>query len=115
MDKEQQHMIPKGYLKSWVCPNPRPGKLGTMWVIQKNDIGNEELKYPKTYFREKDRYTLNENGGGRNLAVENALGIVETGFGKVLVRLQTRLPLTGRDRVTLSFFAAAMMVRTAKM
>jgi hypothetical protein len=111
MDKEQQHMIPKGYLKSWVCPNPPLGKLGKMWVIQKDDRATRELKSPKKYFREKDRYTLRENGG-RNLAVEDALGIVEHGFGEVLSRLQTRQPLTGRDRVILSFFTAAMMVRT---
>jgi hypothetical protein len=115
MDKEQQHMIPKCYLKAWLCPNPPSGKLGQMWVIQKDDRGDEGAEIPpKKYFRERDRYTLAENGS-RNLAVENALGLIERDFGEVLGHLQARQPLTGRDRVVLSFFVAAMMVRTDHM
>src|SRR5271167_191139 len=111
MDKKQQHMIPKGYLIAWACPDAPPGKLGTMWVIQKADATKKELKSPKKYFRKDDRYTLNQNGG-RNLAVENALGSVERDFAGVAAKLEASEPLTGHDRVALSFFAAAMMMRT---
>lgn len=111
MDKKRQHMIPKAYLTAWACPNAAPGKLGKMWVIQKADTTKKELKSPKKYFREEDRYTLKENGG-RNLAVEDALGVVERDFAEVAAKLESSGSLTGNDRVVLSFFAAAMMVRT---
>lgn len=111
MDKKLQHMIPKGYLKAWSCPDPPPGKLGTMWVIQKADATRRELRSPKKYFREEERYTLKENGG-RNLAVEDALGIIERDFSVVAAKLEASEPLTSHDRVVLSFFAAAMIART---
>jgi hypothetical protein len=111
MDKKRQHMIPRGYLAAWSCPDPPPGKLGTIWVIQKADATKKELRSPKKYFREQDRYTLKENGG-RNLAVEDALGIIERDFAGVAAKLEASEPLTGHDRVVLSFFAAAMLVRT---
>jgi hypothetical protein len=114
MDKEQQHVIPKGYLYSWVCLNPPPGKLGTMWVIQKDDRTKRRLESPKKYFREKDRYTL-KTQGGRNLAVEDTLGMVEAGFGEALPNLIARKPLTGYDRVKIAFFVSAMMLRTNRL
>jgi hypothetical protein len=69
------------------------------------------LKSPKNYFWEEDFYTLKENGG-RNLAVEDTLSIVERDFAAVAAKLKASAPLAGHDRVVLSFFAAAMMVRT---
>jgi hypothetical protein len=98
MEKEQQHMIPKAYLKSWACPNPPPGKLGTICVIQKDDPNNRARKSPKKHFRENDRYTLAWLGG-RNLAVENSLGTVEAWFGEAFVNIQTGKRLDGHDRV----------------
>ena len=114
MDKLQQHMIPAGYLKSWAFPNPPAGKTGTMWVIQKDAPDIRDLKSPQTYFREPDRYTL-KAGATRNLSVENALSRVETWFGEALGNIVARKPLTGLDRVKLSFFTSAMMLRTRRI
>jgi hypothetical protein len=111
MEKGQQHMIPRRYLAAWAYPNPPAGKKGTIWVIQKRDIRNPELKSPKKYFREKDRYTLSWLGG-RDLAVENSLGMVEAWFGEAFANVQAHNPLTGHDRVKIAFFTAAMMLRT---
>jgi len=111
MEKEQQHMIPKAYLKSWVCPNPPPGKIGTICVVPKDDPDNRAMKSPKEHFRENDRYTLTWLGG-RNLAVENSLGMVEGWFGEAFVNIQAWKQLDVHDRVKLAFFTAAMMLRT---
>jgi hypothetical protein len=101
MEKEQQHMIPKAYLKSWVCPNPPPGKIGTICVVPKDDPDNRAMKSPKEHFRENDRYTLTWLGG-RNLAVENSLGMVEGWFGEAFVNIQARkqLPRVGDHQKT---------------
>ena len=114
MDKEQQHMIPSGYLSAWADPNCPPGNLGKVWVVQKADR-SKKRKSPKNYFWEKDRYTLNDQGGVRNLTVENLLGYIETGFGEVAKHLKARTPLTKRDREILAHFSAAMIVRTDNM
>jgi hypothetical protein len=114
VDKEQQHMIPKGYLKSWVCPNLPSGKKGMMWVIQKDNPKQRNLRSPKRYFRQPDRYTL-KDGGARNLSVENALNNVETWFGSAFANIAERKPITGHDRVKLAFFTAAMMLRTHRI
>jgi Protein of unknown function (DUF4238) len=114
LDKEQQHVIPRGYLKSWACPNPPAGKNGMIWVVRKDNPQKPALKSPKKYFREPDCYTL-DTGGARNLAVENTLNIIETWFNQALRNIAERKPLTGHDRVHLAFFAAAMMLRTRRI
>ncbi len=107
-------MIPRGYLKSWVCPNPPAGKNGMIWVVRKDNPERPVLKSPKKYFREPDRYTLNTSGG-RNLAVENTLNTIETWFTQALRSIAGRKPLSGNDRVKLAFFTAAMMLRTRRI
>lgn len=114
MDKEQQHVIPRGYLKSWACPNSPAGKNGMIWVVRKDNPEKRALKSPKRYFRELDRYTLN-TGGARNLAVENTLSTIETWFAQALGNIAERKPLTGHDRVKLAFFASAMVLRTRRI
>ena len=114
MDKEQQHVIPRGYLKSWACPNPPAGRSGMIWVVRKDNPEERALKSPKKYFREPDRYTL-DTGDARNLAVENALSRCEAWFAQALSNIAGRKPLTGDDRVKLAFFAAAMMLRTHRI
>jgi hypothetical protein len=113
VDKEQQHLIGKGYLSPWTCPDPPLGRLGTMWVVQKS-TGKKELQSPRKYFRERDRYTLNYEDG-RNLAVENALAFIEAGFGGVFSRIRARTPLTALDHTIMAHFTAAMLVRTRHM
>ena len=112
MEYEQQHVIPRGYTSAWAAPNAPPGNLGKVWVIQKADTTDRELKSPKKYFWESERYTIME-GGERQLNVEKALQMTETEFGKVFnIALKTNAPITPEHRVALAFFIAATKTRT---
>jgi hypothetical protein len=61
-----------------------------------------------------DRYTTHLPNGTRDLAVEKALGLLESDFVGVLKRIRSREDLLGKHRLTLAWFTAAMMARTEK-
>lgn len=111
MGNKKQHIIPEAYLKAWSYPAAPLCRSGSIWVIQKSNTVEKELKSPTNYFCSEDRYTRQSNGG-RNLGVENALAVVEGEFGKAQKRLRANSALRPQDRVALSFFSAAMMSRT---
>ena len=114
MEKEQQHMIPSAYLSAWADPNPRPGHLGKVWVVQKADTNQKAQKSPKKYFRQPERFTLATNGL-RDISVENALGSVEAWFGHTMAKIKAQRPLDGHDRSKLALFTSAMMLRTERI
>src|ERR1039457_4020296 len=110
MEKEYQHIIPQGYLKAWCPPAPPPGRAGQVWVVQKANPEDKVLRSPKNHFGRENQYTVTTNGT-RDLSVENALAKVENTFSHVMSRLKQQHPLRPKDRVYLSFFAAAMFAR----
>jgi Protein of unknown function (DUF4238) len=59
-----------------------------------------------------DRYTTHLPNGARDLAVEKALGLLESDFVGILKRIRGREDLLGKHRATLAWFTAAMMART---
>lgn len=114
LDKEQQHMIPSAYLSAWADPNPQPGHLGKIWVVQKSGTHEKARQSPRKYFRQPERFTLTTNGT-RDLSVENALGNVETWFGHAIGNIKAHRPLDGHDRSKLALFTSAMMLRTERI
>lgn len=62
MEKEYQHIIPQGYLRAWCPPAAPPGRARQVWVIQKANPEDKELKAPKNHFGQEDHYTLTTNG-----------------------------------------------------
>jgi hypothetical protein len=109
-DFQNQHIIPQVYLRRWAAPNLGPGRTGQVWVIQKDDLTKKELKSTKGIFSKPDHYTL-WNGAERDLRVEEALSIIERDLPKVYAKLDKREPITGAERVFLTFFTAGMLSR----
>jgi len=110
VDKKKQHIIPKAYLRAWSDPAAPQGKGGFIWVIQRVTL-EKALKSPASCFCDEDRYTI-QSGGNRNLAVENALAVVEGWFGTAQKMLMADRQLSPENVVHVAFFAAAMMSRT---
>jgi hypothetical protein len=101
-------------LKAWVDPSAPNGRKGCVWIIQKSDCERKELRSPRDYFWEPDRYTI-QTDAGRNLAVEKALGRIESDYDRVICDVLQNRQLSVQQRVWLSFFAGAMMARAGGM
>jgi len=97
-------------LKAWADPSAPNGRKGCVWIIQKADRERKELRSPRDYFWEADRYTI-QTDAGRNLAVEKALGRIESDYDRVICDVLQNRQLSGQQRVWLSFFAGAMFAR----
>jgi len=110
VEKKRQHIIPNCYLKSWCDPHAPIGQT-YIWRISK-DGQTKRKKSPEKSFRESDRYTVKLAEGGRGLAVEDALGSIESRFVKVLTTVRQLAPLSPEDRAVLCLFAAAMHSRS---
>jgi hypothetical protein len=87
-----------------------PGRAGQVWVIQKSNPEDKELKSPRSHFGRENHYTVTTNET-RDLRIENALAKVESTFAQVMSRLKRQQRLRPKDRVYLSFFTAAMFAR----
>jgi Protein of unknown function (DUF4238) len=110
----KQHIIPEGYLKAWSAPNAPKSSIGSVWVVQKANPSEKALEPPTNYFCGPETYTI-KAGGGRNLAIENALAMIEGDFGRVRKRLQATKPLDAKDRTILAHFCGAMLSRTGTL
>jgi len=97
-------------LKAWVDPSAPNGRKGCVWIIQKADRERKELRSPRDYFWEPDRYTI-QTDAGRNLAGEKALGRIESEYDRVICDVLQNRQLQGEQRVWLSFFAGAKLGR----
>jgi hypothetical protein len=112
VEKEDQHTIPKSYLRAWCDPSTPDGAF--IWVFPRGG-GKGERSSPRRTFTEQDFYTLPGAHGGRDLSIENALGAIEGAF--VTVRnggLRQGRPLSDRDSIDLCGFVAAMLTRTTR-
>jgi len=112
MEKEDQHTVPRSYLKAWRDPATPNGAF--IWVFPRQ-AGDGERRSPRSTFAEEDFYTLPGESGDRDLSVENALGVIEGSF--VAVRdgaLRQRRPLNGTAKADLCAFVAAMLTRTTR-
>ena len=113
MNNVEQHIIPRGYLNAWADPALPTGRIGWIHVITKTDTTNTEFRSPKTYFREKDRYTT-YSGKQRVLDAENRLAETEQRFGKVMCALKAGQPINAGEQEYLTSFVAAMRARTKR-
>jgi hypothetical protein len=112
MEKEDQHTIPRSYLKAWCDPATPNGAF--IWVFPRQG-GQGERRSPRSTFAAEDFYTLPGPSGERDLSVENALGVIEGAF--VGVRdgaLLQRRPLSNAEKDDLCAFVAAMLTRTIR-
>lgn len=85
-----------------------------MWVIQKADREKKELRSPRDYFWEQERYTI-QAGDERNLAVEKALARIESDYGRVIGDVRAGKQISPEQRVWLSLFAGAMLARAGSV
>jgi hypothetical protein len=110
VENVRQHLIPREYLKTWADPSTPNDRKGRVWIIQKADSERKELRSPRDCFWEPDRYTI-QTDAGRNVAVEKALGRIESDYGRVICDVLQNRQLSAEQRVWLSFFAGAMLAR----
>jgi Protein of unknown function (DUF4238) len=112
LEHKKQHTIPRCYQSAWCDPVTPLGHTPSVWKFPKNDRSKPFRRSPEKSFVSSDRYTIHLPNGARDLAVEKALGLLESDFVGVLKRIRSRENLLGKHRETLAFFTAAMMART---
>jgi uncharacterized protein DUF4238 len=106
---KSQHFVPQCYTRAWLDPDA-PNKQEYMWKFEKN--GREGTRAaPKNTFEETDFYTIDE-GGERNLALEKALGKLESRFVGARKRISNHEKLTSSEYAYFIGFIAAMSSRT---
>jgi hypothetical protein len=111
-EHKKQHFVPAGYLKAWCDPTTPEGQEPYVWVFNKDGTGAHR-KAPSNIFHESDLYTIQMEGGGRDLHIETTLSRIES----ELVALRERTIDKGiwpgdEGRALLCIFAAAMRSRT---
>ncbi len=109
---KKQHYIPQSYLQAWSDPQCPNDQEPYVWCFSK-DGNDARKKSPKNIFHEKDMYTINFEGGIRNLVLEHGLSQLESSFANLRnQKINTRQNLSPEDRAILCAFAAAMQART---
>ncbi len=101
------HYIPNSsYLKNFT------DNSGKVWVLDGNDriYGTN----PANIFKENNFYTITlKKGGGGSLIVENTLANIESAYANIFrEKIAKNLPLSDQERATISFFLAALYLRT---
>lgn len=80
-----QHIIPKCYLKAWEDKTllneatNQPYKVPHIWIHDKSNSATDHFPV-KTNFTQEDFYTVYDENGERDLAIEHALDKVEVKF-----------------------------------
>ena len=112
MDHKRQHWIPQGYLKAWCDPDAPDDQEPYVWQFTA-DGRSSRKKAPKKIFFESELYTLNPEGGGRDLGVEHSLASLEGRFVSIREqKLFTGTALTVEEHVEVCAFMAVMHSRT---
>lgn len=112
MEKKNQHIIPRSYLKAWIDPACPACHEPYIWLISK-DRTEIRKRSPKKSFREPDFYTIKLKNGDRVLDIEDSLSLLEEQFASLRAKkVNLSKPLRRVDQAVLCVFAAMMASRT---
>jgi hypothetical protein len=81
-EHKRQHFIPAFYLKAWCDPATPAGETPYVWVFEKDGSASRR-KSPHNIFLESNMYTLQNEGGTRDLRVEEGLQMLEGMFARI--------------------------------
>lgn len=100
-----QHYITENYQRNFADAS------GKIWVLDEDD--KIFRANPKNIFKEKYFYNVTFADFPKPLFVEKSLADMEGGFaGVVREKINNLRPLTREDKIAISLFASAMLIRT---
>lgn len=109
---QQQHIVPKCYLKQFVDPSTPDNQGPYVWQFDKEGK-NRRRRAPKSLFKEIDFYTLDLPGGGRSNIVEESLSKLESRYAVIFRnKIRKHLPLNDKEHIFVCAFTYAMLFRT---
>lgn len=110
---KKQHYVPASYLKAWCDPDCPPKHDPYVWVFERDGTDGHR-RAPHKLFTETDMYTIETDGGGRDLRIEATLSTIEDRFARMRVsKFNNERSLTPEEYVYLGMFVAAAQFRTA--
>lgn len=111
MKHKSQHTISQTYLREWCDPSTPQGHEPYIWIVAKDgsEITN---KAPKNAFRESDFYTVYDESGNRDIALEHQLHKIEDDFVQVRSAIKDHKPINDDDMLGLVTYISAAYART---
>ena len=109
---KKQHYIPKCYLKAWCDPNTPKKYTPYIWSFEKN-LKEGKNKAPDNIFHETDLYTIWDEDGNRDLAIEHGFSGLEKQFSSIRrKKLSLKKSLIRDEHFLVCMFMATMHLRT---